>query len=612
MIVAELLTKLGFKLDTDGLDKGKSALQEFKSFALKLGLGAAVAMIGRTAIQAAADIESMKAQFTTMLGDEQKAVNLMKQLQGYAARTTFETGDVTQVVQTLMAFGVEQKQAMDVMKRLGDVAGANKERFKSLGLAMAQVSSAGRLQGQDLLQLVNAGWNPLREISAMTGKSMADLRKDMEKGLISAEMVTAALARATSEGGMFYKNQERQAKTLMGVYSTMVDNLKIKLADMALAFAPALKGLMELVSKVDLTPLVEVFRWLAAAIQYVAEVAWNSGLHEAFFVFQEALSEVFGTMSDATAPARFEAVLKSLGQILGWVASAVLLAASTLLRLYRVLVGVAQFVWEWRALFISLGFVLLAVFGPAMVTQIMGFVGATRIATLWQTFFARAALASGAAVGYKVTMLGILKSALFSVQMGYTKALAAARAFVAGGAGGMMGVLAAVAFTAYQLYRLYNAIQELKAAEDVNARNERATKAIQGLDEDARELRLARERGDTASMQMLEARMKRKREEYRRITAENNAHWSQEDQMPSFEAIIKAGDQNSQTQMQKVVEGSQRVQNISNKTDVTIHAPQGADGKTGLGPSELGKLAEQVFRSQFSIQLRGLLVSGAA
>lgn len=611
MIVAELLTRLGFKFDPSGLQQGKTALQEFKSFAVRLGIGAAIAVIGRTAIQAAADIESMKAQFTTMLGDEQKAVNLMKQLQGYAAKTTFETGDVTQVTQTLMSFGMEQKQAIDTMKRIGDVAGANKERFKMLGLAMAQVTSAGRLQGQDLLQLVNAGWNPLREMAQLTGRSMADLRKDMERGKITAEMVTAALARATSAGGMFYKNQERQSKTLIGTYSTMIDNLKIKLADMALAFSPVLKNLMTLVSQVDLTPLVEGFRWLSAAIQYVAQVAWESGLREAFFVFQEALGEMFGTMSDATAPNRFQSVLLALGQTLGWVASSIMLAASTLLQFYRIGVAVASFVWEWRNWFLLLGVALAAVFGPAMVTQIGAFVAATKIAVFWQTLFGRAALASGAAVGYKVTALGLLKAVLFGVQQGYARALIAARAFAAGGAAGMLGVLAAVGWTAWQLYRLYNAIQELKQAEDDLARNERATRAISGLDEDAKEWRKAKERGDTATMEFMSARMKRKRDEYKRITSENNAYWAQEPGMPSFEASIRAGDQNSQVQMQKTVEGNQRIQNINNKTDVTINAPQGADGKTGLGASELGKLAEQVFRSQFSIQLRGLLVSGA-
>lgn len=610
MIVAELLTKLGFKLDTDGLDKGKSALQEFKSFALKLGLGAAVAMIGRTAIQAAADIESMKAQFTTMLGDEQKAVNLMKQLQGYAARTTFETGDVTQVTQTLMSFGMEQKQAMDTMKRLGDVAGANKERFKSLGLAMAQVTSAGRLQGQDLLQLVNAGWNPLREISAMTGKSMSALRKDMEKGLISAEMVTAALARATSEGGMFYKNQERQAKTLMGVYSTMVDNLKIKLADMALAFAPALKGLMQIISQVDLTPLVEGFRWLAAAIQYVAAVAWESGLHEAFFVFQETLSEVFGTMSDATSPAKFGSVLKALGQTIAWVAGAILLAASTLLRLYRVMIGVAQFIWEWKEGFIAVGIALALVFGPGMIGQIRTFSAVTRIATLWQTLFARAALASGQAAGYQVTMLGLLKAAAFGVGNAFQTARVAVNNF-GKTALGMFGLMAAaIGIVLYDLWLVRKALKENQELEDMQAREEKKAKIAEQILESTKEWRRAKDRGDKETMARMAYQVRERRKAYHDLSAEA-AKTEGPDSVPSFESTLNLAGNNVEAQIQKVVEGDKKVQNIDNKTNIVINAPQGADGKTGLGAAELGKLAEQVFRSQFSIQLRGLLVSGA-
>ena len=65
---------------------------------------------------------------------------------------------------------------------LGDVSQGNKERFDSLTLAFAQVGSAGKLSGQDLLQFVNAGFNPLNEISKMTGESMAELKERMSAG----------------------------------------------------------------------------------------------------------------------------------------------------------------------------------------------------------------------------------------------------------------------------------------------------------------------------------------------------------------------------------------------------------------------------------------------
>lgn len=71
--------------------------------------------------------------------------------------------------------------------------------------------------------MVNAGFNPLQIISEKTGKSISELKKDMEKGAISAEMVQQAFLDATSAGGRFYKMSEKQAETLNGQLSMMAD-----------------------------------------------------------------------------------------------------------------------------------------------------------------------------------------------------------------------------------------------------------------------------------------------------------------------------------------------------------------------------------------------------
>ena len=66
------------------------------------------------------------------------------------------------------------------------------------------MTASGRLMGQDLLQMINAGFNPLSEISRKTGKSIGVLKEEMEKGKISAEMVTQAFYSATQAGGQFH------------------------------------------------------------------------------------------------------------------------------------------------------------------------------------------------------------------------------------------------------------------------------------------------------------------------------------------------------------------------------------------------------------------------
>lgn len=71
--------------------------------------------------------------------------------------------------------------------------------------------------------MINAGFNPLQQISEKTGKSIAQLKEEMSKGAISAEMVQQAFLDATSAGGKFYNMSENASKTINGQISMMQD-----------------------------------------------------------------------------------------------------------------------------------------------------------------------------------------------------------------------------------------------------------------------------------------------------------------------------------------------------------------------------------------------------
>lgn len=343
MIVAELLTRLGFKVDQKGLDQGKTQLQEFKAFAAKLAIGAAVMAFGKAAFGAAAELESMQTQFTVMLKSQEASVALMKTMKDYAKLSSFETPDVARVTMGMIQYGMSQEQAIANMKRMGDVAGADNQRFILLSAALSKISSIGRLQGDTLDQLTTSGWNPLNAIAERTHKSMETLRKEMEQGKLSYKMVEQALIDVTSKGGMFYQNQLNQAKTLGGLWSTMVDNIKTKMAEMAFAVTPLAKTLMNFVGEMDLSIVVEAFSLLSDSIQYVAKIAWESGLHTAFIMIRDSVVETFDMFrSGDSATGGLAAKLKLLGQILGGLGVIIAMAASTLVMFYR---------WTWQVIF---------------------------------------------------------------------------------------------------------------------------------------------------------------------------------------------------------------------------------------------------------------------
>ena len=193
------------------------------------GFGAAM----KDGVEYNARMEQYTSSFTTMLGDQAKAQKLVNDLKLEAARTPFGMEDLAKGTQTLMGFGMSAEESQIRLKQLGDISQGDAQKFESLTLAFAQMSSTGKLTGQDLNQMINAGFNPLEEISRKTGKSIGELKEEMGKGAISADMVADAFASATSEGGRFYGAMDAQSKTFSGQLATLQDgvaNLKGLLA----------------------------------------------------------------------------------------------------------------------------------------------------------------------------------------------------------------------------------------------------------------------------------------------------------------------------------------------------------------------------------------------
>lgn len=199
-------------------------------FAAATAASVAFGVALKKSIDAAAGLQSMNAEFETMLGSATKARNLVAQINKLAALTPYGTSGLTGTVKTMMAFGVESEKAIDFTRMLGDIAGSSQQRLDSLGLAFSQAFATGRLMGQDLLQMINAGFNPLQEMSRTTGRPVGELKKEMEAGKITIDMVIAAFKSATSAGGRFFGNMERQSKTWNGMLATLEDNWQMFLA----------------------------------------------------------------------------------------------------------------------------------------------------------------------------------------------------------------------------------------------------------------------------------------------------------------------------------------------------------------------------------------------
>ncbi len=168
-----------------------------------------------------AEIQSLEISFEVLLGSKEKADALFNEMRTFASSTPMQLKDLAGAAQTMLGFGIAAEEVMPMLKAIGDVSMADTQKFQSLSLAFSQVSSSGKLMGQDLMQMINAGFNPLNEISKQTGKSISELKDEMSKGAISAEMVADAFKSATSEGGQFYGMLDKQSQGIKGAISNM-------------------------------------------------------------------------------------------------------------------------------------------------------------------------------------------------------------------------------------------------------------------------------------------------------------------------------------------------------------------------------------------------------
>jgi len=184
----------------------------------------ALKQLGSEIIRVRGEFQSMQTAIETMVGKDMAGV-LIPQIKELAKVSPLTLSDMVNAEKMMLGFNIQAEDTIRYLQALSDISMGDGVKFKSLTLAFSQMSAAGKLMGQDLNQMINAGFNPLQIIAEKTGKSIATLKEEMSKGSVSAEMVQQAFIDATSAGGKFYQMSENASKTIDGQLSMMQDAL---------------------------------------------------------------------------------------------------------------------------------------------------------------------------------------------------------------------------------------------------------------------------------------------------------------------------------------------------------------------------------------------------
>lgn len=215
--------KFDTSIVTDGFNKGITKLGSIA----KTGLAVLSAALGGATVAGLkynASIETYQTSFEVMTGSAEKATEVIDRLKKVGAETPFELPDLADTTQLLMNYGLTADEAMDKMMMLGDISQGSADKMSRIAMAYGQMSSAGKVQLEDVKQMIEAGFNPLQEISESTGESMSSLYDRISKGTLSVDEITASMERATSAGGKYYQSMQKQSQTFSGMISTLKDN----------------------------------------------------------------------------------------------------------------------------------------------------------------------------------------------------------------------------------------------------------------------------------------------------------------------------------------------------------------------------------------------------
>lgn len=197
--------------------------------------GIALAAVGAAAIpilsagkalsKAAADAESTRVGFQTLVGDVALADKTLKQLQDTAASTPLEFTDIAQAARSLVAFGSAATDVTAEVRMIGDVAQGVQAPLNELAQVYGKARVQGTIYAEELNELTGRGIPIITELAKVTGKNASEIKKLASEGKITFPLIQQAFMNMTNSGGQFYGMMEKQSKTTNGLISTLKDNL---------------------------------------------------------------------------------------------------------------------------------------------------------------------------------------------------------------------------------------------------------------------------------------------------------------------------------------------------------------------------------------------------
>ena len=175
----------------------KQAVSGMAKMAAGIGVAiVAVKKLGKVFIDTlsfAAQIETQKIAFQTLLGDADKANELFKEITEFSASTPFQLDNLTRASQQLLAFGTASEDVIDKLRMLGNAASGDSIKLERLTLAFGKVQAKGRASLEEINMFTEAGVPLMRALGENLNLTNEELFKFISAGKVGFKEVDDAL-----------------------------------------------------------------------------------------------------------------------------------------------------------------------------------------------------------------------------------------------------------------------------------------------------------------------------------------------------------------------------------------------------------------------------------
>ena len=216
---------------TDNTKKGVGSLSDaFKNFAKTIAGLAIVKKVAdittsivKLGIDGNASLETSITSWTTLLGTQEQAKQMMDDITNYAASTPFSKVGVDEMAKQLSNAGFAGEDLFNQLTKFGNMGsafGIQEDSLKEMVRQYSQVQMAQVAYTEDLNILQDRGIPIYKGLAEVMGVTVAEVKKMAGEGKITADIYNEAINSIASntEGAM-----EAQSKTFSGLMSTLQD-----------------------------------------------------------------------------------------------------------------------------------------------------------------------------------------------------------------------------------------------------------------------------------------------------------------------------------------------------------------------------------------------------